>query len=195
MPVDSEDFTPQDIEMLEKKLNHLMRAYSVAEGIFPSWEAAFALLIGQLLIACLGNYASLHKILLLMPVVNPKSLFILLTVFGLVLSIFWLIMVSLNLQHANTYDTKIRACEKSLSNAYQNKKKSKEDIKTLEFGSAFIEPDERPGWKNIFLGHKKGENFKKNALPKLLTSTWLYRRLLPIVSIAIWIILIFVKDP
>lgn len=190
---DSELFTPRDIKILEKKLDRLMCAYSAAEGLFPAWEAAFALIIGQLLIACLGNYTSLQQISLLLPMVNRISLLIILMFLGLILSFFWLILVTLNLRYANILDTKIRACEEILGNAYQNKGKSKEDIKAIISGSAFIEYDDHPGLWNTVIGCKKGENFKI-ACSKMLTSTWFYRRLLPLISVIIWLTIILVRD-
>jgi hypothetical protein len=39
------------IDLLYKNLEYISSAYSLAEGAFPFWEAAFALIIGQVLMA------------------------------------------------------------------------------------------------------------------------------------------------
>lgn len=186
----------------EKRLDHLMRAYSAAESVFPAWEGAFALIIGQLLIACLGNYDTLHNKLILIhiPLLPDKvvSLFDILALFGLVLSLFWFILVTLNLQHANILDSKIKICEKILDHAYKNESIPEKiygvNINAEDFGSAFPEKNQKPGFCGLILGKKKDEP-NLQAIKKLPISTWAYRRVLPLIPLIIWIILLIFKDP
>jgi len=73
-----------DKKHIYKNLEFVSKAYSVADGAFPLWEAVFALVVGQLLIAYFSPYA--HD--------DQK---IGLAILGLILSVVWFILVSLNL--------------------------------------------------------------------------------------------------
>ncbi|VVB64126.1 Uncharacterised protein [uncultured archaeon] len=68
---------------LYKNMEFALNAYSVAEGAFPLWEAVFALIVGQIIIAYFGSH--MH--------VDQK---IGLAFLGLILSSIWFILVSLN---------------------------------------------------------------------------------------------------
>ena len=61
----------------EKNLEFMAKAYSVAEGVFPLWEAVFALIVGQIFIAYFStNVDHWQKILI--------------ALLGLILSFTWL---------------------------------------------------------------------------------------------------------
>jgi hypothetical protein len=90
-----------------KNLEFASKAYSVAEGAFPLWEAVFALIVGQILIAYFSSH--MH--------VDQK---IGLAFLGLVLSTIWFILVSLNFLNAYHINKKLlkiqdclRACDPS----------------------------------------------------------------------------------
>jgi hypothetical protein len=89
-----------DRDDLYRNLEFVSKAYSVAEGAFPLWEAVFALIEGQILIA----YFSLHM---------HTDQKIGLAILGLIISIIWFMLVSLNYlnaAHINREMLKIRDC-------------------------------------------------------------------------------------
>ncbi len=95
------------IDLLQKNLDHLSRSYSTLESIFPAWEAAFALITGQLFIAYFNNYGALgNTAISIMGYMWSTRGF--LAILGIMLSFLWFIMVSLNLQHAPMLDKNLR---------------------------------------------------------------------------------------
>lgn len=75
------------VDLLYKNLEHAFTAYSAADGVFPYWEAAFSIIIGQIFIAYYGQGMCIYQ----------KTC---LAVIGLILSLIWFVLVSLSLQNA-----------------------------------------------------------------------------------------------
>jgi hypothetical protein len=79
------------IEQIYKNLEYVSHAYFQAEGVFPFWEAAFALIVGQLFLAYFDPNAS-----------NSQQRW-LEAVIGCIITYIWFILVSLNLQYSVVY--------------------------------------------------------------------------------------------
>jgi hypothetical protein len=84
---DEERIRNRRIDLLYKNLEHVSSAYNAAEGVFPYWEAAFAIIVGQIFIAYYGQG--------ICPSQKMQLAFL-----GAILSSIWFILVSLNLQYA-----------------------------------------------------------------------------------------------
>jgi hypothetical protein len=190
------------IDLLYKNLEHASATYLSIESLFPFWESAFALIIGQLFIAYFDNGALLLR---------PWLSFL-----GSVLSIIWFLLVSLNLKNAQHMDDQIRELHKRLKNELNGQRT------TLEFFDPWVEPKEKKKWHwfgNILLGNKppKNESSIKERFQMMLyfpiqllgkeerkktvdgiinmsKSTWLLRRSLPAILTIVWMYLLF-RDP
>jgi hypothetical protein len=158
-----------DKDTLYKNLEFASKAYSVAEGTFPLWEAVFALVVGQLLVAYFSS--QVHN--------NQK---LGLAILGLILSIVWFILVSLNYLNAKFIDErmlKLRDC-----------------LKTCD---TFIWPwpdeNDKEKWTSwvVLTGQlpkQVKESKSDSQLDKesqILKSTWLYRKALPAILILVWL--------
>jgi len=168
------------IDLLYKNLGHVSNAYNAEESIFPLWESAFALIIGQLFIAFFDKGASRY----LMP----------LAFLGLTLSIFWLALVSLNLKNAQHVVGQIEDLHKSLADELHSL--------NLEFVKPWPEDEGKKNWcwlGNILLGSKPKCMVKSEAKGRttsdrpmvsrfidLSKSTWIWRRMLPVLLIISW---------
>jgi hypothetical protein len=155
-----------------KNLEFASKAYSVAEGAFPLWEAVFALIVGQILIAYFSSH--LH--------IDQK---IGLAFLGLILSIIWFFLVSLNFLNAYYITGKMEKIHECLKTC---------DASMPFISTPFIWPwpnkDEKGKWtwRVILTGQLPGQ--KQATRHELLTSTWLCRRALPGVMIVTWLLLI-----
>lgn len=186
---DTERKMDRRIDLLYKNLAHLSSAYFQAESVFPSWEAAFAIIVGQIFIAYFGQG------------VCPSQKNLLLYI-GVVLSLIWFILVSLNLQNALYMEGKIEDMHKQLD---------KELMGSCSGQLHFIKPwpESKDNWTpgNIFWGTRPKKNLKislkedtkdKNWpdrlrakyrwLKKISKTTWFYRRVLPLILCLFWIL-------
>jgi hypothetical protein len=160
------------IELLYRNLEYNSGAYIAAETAFPFWESAYALIIGQLFIAYFQSQS--HKF------IGPHMF---IALFGLILSFFWFVLVSLNLQNANHIDSMLQESHRLL----------KEELNCTPANVHFIKiypsPYEKARWSiwDIFWGNRPGN---KPDFKKMLKSTWFYRRALPFVLFIIWSILL-----
>lgn len=151
-------------EILAKNLEYVSNTYNATEQIFPIWEAAFALIVGQLLIAYFDPAAC-----------RDQQKWI--TIVGSLISLIWLILVSLNLQHALSMNKILRSLEMRLnSSAIPN-----------EFLSPW-QQNVNESWTllDIIIG-KSNEEGVVDALIKASRSTWFYRRSLPFALLVIWL--------
>ena len=82
------------IQLLYKNLEHVSHAYFQAEGVFPLWESAFALIIGQLLIAYFNPEYFYQKF-----TASDEQRFWICLV-SASMSFAWFMLVSLNLQNS-----------------------------------------------------------------------------------------------
>lgn len=159
------------IDLLYKNLEHVSAAYFTAEGVYPYWEAAFAIIIGQIFIAYYGQGSC-------------ASQQIYLAFFGVVLSLIWFLLVSLNLQYAIYIEGRARVLQNMLKNEYE-----KNGFRTLEFIEPWVK--DKLNWSvgNIFWGTVPDgeEETKSQWFATLLKSTWFYRRALPFMLLMIWI--------
>ncbi len=160
------------IDLLYKNLEHVSAAYFAAEGVYPSWEAAFALIVGQIFIAYYGQH------------VCPSQQF-LLAVFGVVLSSIWFIIVSLNLQYAIHIEREARRLQDMLDDEI----KKNGSANQLEFIRPWIW--EKKDWTlgDIFWGVRpKARHVSKGVwFAVIIKSTWFYRRVLPFFLCLFWI--------
>jgi hypothetical protein len=153
-------------DQIYRNLEYVSKAYFAVEGIYPFWESAFALIVGQIFIAYFTSQAC-----------NDQKIG--LVWLGLFLSFLWLILVSLNLQYANHIDTKmqklrdcLRRCDPPPSFIWPWREK--EDGSSL--GNTLY---------SLVIG-KKEEETTRQALANLPWSTWFYRRFLPFVLVCFW---------
>jgi hypothetical protein len=82
------------IDLLYKNLEYVSDAYNSAEQVFPFWEAAFALIVGQLIVAYFNPGICIYQ----------KRV---LAIIGIIISAIWFILVSLNFQHALSLEREI----------------------------------------------------------------------------------------
>lgn len=177
------------IDLLYRNLEYNSHVYATAESAFPFWESAYALIIGQLFIAYfeynfyllgainevldnpLGNY-SIY--------INGRAF---IAFFGLLLSVLWFILVSLNLKNANYMDLKLRESHELLRRELNC---NASNVGFIEIYPSKFEKDKWGFW-DIFWGKKPDEKLNLNWLKVNLKSTWFYRRILPFVMIIVWI--------
>jgi hypothetical protein len=155
-----------------KNLDHAYEAYFQAEGFFPLWEAAFALIVGQIFVAyfdpdiCKFQQNSLSAI-------------------GFIISLIWFLLVSLNLQNALHLAGRIKLLQNQFNkNNYLNQK------------LIYPWPDNKDTWTwdCIFWGTRPIKDLidpisekKRTWIAKNLKSTWFYRRILPLIAGLYWI--------
>jgi hypothetical protein len=165
-----EQRTNRRIDLLYKNLEHASQAYFQAEGVFPLWESAFALIIGQLLIA----YFTLDSCK------DQRSWMCLL---GAFMSFAWFMLVSLNLQNSLHVGDRMQYLQSKLANEL----KGIATIYAIEFVDPWPCEKQKANWSawNIFIGKRRDEKWKE-ALWKARKSTWLYRRLIPFILFCFW---------
>lgn len=156
--------------MLYKNLEHASHAYFQAEGVFPLWESAFALIIGQLLIAYFNPDSCKEQ----------KFWICLLSTF---MSFAWFMLVSLNLQNSLHIGNRLQYLQIKLTNEYQGI----DTISTIEFVDPWPCKKQKENWRkrDIFIGKRQDQDWIY-ALRKSLKSTWFYRRLIPFILFWFW---------
>jgi len=168
---DAETKRNRKIDMIYKNLEHVSKAYSTAEGVFPYWETVFALIIGQLFIAYFES-----------PCYDQKMW---LAILGLILSFIWFILVSLNYQNALHIGRKAEYLEDQLQTELDK------DIATplRDFVVAWPRSIDRDKWTltSIILGWPPNE---RGSFSKALKSTWFWRRSLAVTLFLAWSFLI-----
>lgn len=183
------------IDLLYKNLEHVSGVYFAVESVFPLWEATFALIIGQLFIAYFDKGAIQYQ----------KSLAFL----GFALSFFWLALVSLNLKNAQHMANQIEELHNHIADELSNC-----PTKSLKFVKPWPKI-EKKNWYwlgNILSGRNPKQKEKseskekkwKEQLAKIIDqlfdlskSSWLWRRMLPVILIISWSFLIWyaLADP
>jgi hypothetical protein len=163
-----------DKKDIYKNLEFASKAYSVAEGAFPLWEAVFALVVGQLLIA----YFSSH-------VHNDQKIG--LAILGLILSTVWFILVGLNYLNAKFIDRKmlklrdcLNACDASTTFIWPWPDKIDKEKWTLWVILTGQLPEQERRSKSDSQLDKKSQ---------ILKSIWIYRKALPSILILVWLFL------
>jgi hypothetical protein len=171
-----------DKDNLYKNLEFASEAYSVAEGAFPLWEAVFALIVGQILIA----YFSTHMH------IDQK---IGLAFLGLILSTIWFILVSLNFLNADHINKKLlkiqeclRACDPLTPFIWPWPETADKKSWTLGVIITGRLPD--IDHSQATTEKDSGQCLHKKRQDDPLKSTWIYRKALPGVMIVAWLILI-----
>lgn len=160
----------EKIELLYRNLEFISKAYYSAEGVFPFWESAYALIVGQLLIAYFQKET------------NLISNFIMVGA-GLIFSFFWYRLVSLNRQHAIYLDNTMKHLEfKLIQEYYKNE---------LTFYTE-SPPENFSSYGNKVKYFKFNTGLFAELLPKgsARKSTWYFRRILPLSLIFLWVILL-----
>lgn len=166
-----------NIDFLYKNLEHASQAYFQAENVFPLWESAFALIIGQLLIAYFNPDNCEEQ----------KFWICLLSTF---MSFAWFMLVSLNLQNSLHVEERVQYIQTKLA----NESKGMDTINAIEFIDPWPCKRQKENWSawNILIGKRKDEN-SIDALWNAWRSTWFYRRLIPFILLCFWALaLIFV---
>ena len=164
-------------------MEYVSQAYFQAEGVFPVWEAAFALIVGQLFVAYFNPNVCDYQ---------QKWL----TIIGCIISYIWFILVSLNLQNALHFEKRLRCLKKWMD--YDLSKESQsyfaECPPLFSPCASILSPwpsdDEKKSWSlwNVIVGKRENDT-PIEALSKARRSTWFYRRVLPFILLAIWILL------
>ena len=164
------------INILYKNLEHASNAYFAVESVFPFWEAAFALIVGQLIVAYFNPDISIYQQQLL-------------AFIGLVISLIWFILVSLNFQNASHMEGKIINLHQCLNDEI-NSNPFRRPLLIPHFINPWPIGDDKKKWtlRKIFLGLRVDE--KKFDRKKALKSTWFYRKVLPFILSVIWISLL-----
>lgn len=163
------------IDLLYKNLEHVSNAYFAVESVFPFWEAAFALIVGQIIVTYFNLDIHIYQQISL-------------AIVGLIVSSIWLILVSLNYQNALHMDGKIRNLHDCLDIELKGDYFSY--LSVHEFIKPWPYDEDKKKWtlRKIFLG--LGEYDETFKIGKALKSTWFYRRVLPFILTVIWILLL-----
>jgi hypothetical protein len=164
------------IDILYRNLEHVSNAYFSVESVFPIWEAAFALIVGQLIVAYFNPEISIYQQQLL-------------AFIGLIISSIWFILVSLNFQNALHMDGKIRDLHNRI-NIELEEEDYLSDLSFHDFIKPWPEDEDKKKWtvRKIFWGTE--ERIDKVWFNKTIRSTWFYRRVLPFTLSVIWILLL-----
>ena len=174
---DEEKETRRRIDLFHKNLEFVSNAYSMAEGVFPLWEAAFALIIGQLLVAYFDPNFLCH---------NQR---ILLALIGCFISYVWFVLTSLNNKNAIHMTNLMGKLIENFNSDLKGEPKISRPFP--EFISPWPTDEDKEKWTlfDIFWGKKHDETVGL-ALGKARKSTWFYRRILPFGLFIIWIYLL-----
>jgi hypothetical protein len=166
------------IDLLYKNLEHVSHAYSQAEGVFPLWESAFALIIGQLLIVYFNPEFINQKF----TEFDEQRFWICLV--GTSMSFTWFMLVSLNLQNSLHIGDRMQYLQLKLANELRGK----DTFSPIEFVDPWPCKKQKENWSawNILVGKRQDET-TINALWNARKSTWFYRRLIPLMLFWFWI--------
>jgi hypothetical protein len=162
-----------ETELIYKNLDFVSNAYYSAEGIFPFWESAYALIVGQLLIAYVQTSWT------------NEWLRALLTFSGFIFSLLWYRLVSLTRLHAKFLDHTMKRLEFKLKQKYR-----KQDSEF--YGESPIKEIYNSSLEDIiksFDEYNWGLFAELWPEKKARRSTWYMRRLLPVALCFIWIVL------
>lgn len=174
------------IDLIYKNLEYISNRYNATEQIFPLWEAAFSLIVGQLILA----YFNPEYFNLCGPQKNGSQLGLIFI--GCILTYIWFILVSLNLQHALDFDRQLKIIEDML-----RRELDENCVQSLSPFRPFITPEgdisSKGKWtrwtlEDIMIG-KRNDKGRCEALSDARRSTWLYRRALPLILFMIWVFL------
>lgn len=169
------------IDLLYKNLEHVSEAYFAVEGVFPIWESVFALIIGQLFIAYFTSDgdATYQKIGL--------------ALLGVVLSYIWFILVSLNFQNSLHIGDRVADLQNLLADELKEENHSPRFHEFIRPWPSDKQKENWTGW-NIITGKRESEDFG-DAVFKARKSTWLYRRVLPLILLIAWCVLLYKISP
>ena len=178
------DEKKQRIDMIYRNLEHASSCYFEGDSVFPLWESAFALIIGQIFIAYFDRG--------ICPIQETWLIRL-----GAILSLIWFLLVSLNLQNAYYMERSVKKLQRQLNEEI----KIDPDFQYKEFIKPWPSQEDKSKWtlSDIFWGTKpKGdceEKPKENDWFKsrikwfriIIKSTWFYRRILSLILFLFWI--------
>ena len=151
------------INLLNENLKHIMHATYSVEPAMLGWETIYALIEGQLIIAYFGN--------------NKNQLIILA---GLFFALSWVILVDMNHKHQIYRSKAIENLEAILKDYYKNA--------DLGFYKQDICAEQKLEWRLLWILPVKWIP-ESMQIRRILTSTWTYRKLAPILLILFWILI------
>jgi hypothetical protein len=150
-----------------KNLEFVSKAYSVAEGAFPLWEAVFALIVGQILV----TYFSINE--------NHYQK-IMIALLGVILSFAWLYLVGLNYLNADHINKKMLILRDILSKCSTS--------------TPFIWPwpikEDKENWNLMAIITGQLPEQPRTSIATLIKSTWVWRKILPGILLLFWVVLI-----
>jgi hypothetical protein len=150
-----------------KNLEFVSKAYSVAEGAFPLWEAVFALIVGQILV----TYFSING-------THWQKMVI--ALLGLIFSFAWLYLVGLNYLNADHINKKMLILRDLLS--------------ACSTSTPFIWPwpieKDKENWNLMAVITGRLPEQPRTSTATLMKSTWVWRKILPGILSLFWIALI-----
>ncbi len=157
--------TDNKFGLIYKNLDHLMFATFSAEPSMLGWETIYALIEGQLIIACLDKF-------------NMILVFA-----GLLFSFFWLILVDINYKH-QVYRSKAIEDMQALLKDYYKKE-------GLSFCTEDVCREQKLKWQvlGVMPINLIPEFIKNIPIRGRITSTWFYRKIVPIGLIIIWVLI------
>ena len=178
---EDKDKIEERIDALYKNLEHISNSYFSSEGIFPFWESVYALIVGQFLVAYFTSKEGMIKIILIIA--------------GIVFSIIWFFVVSIGWHYSEYRANTMKYLEWKLMKEYKK-------LNSIEYKGNLIPTCEfypqnpitdRYLCENII--DWKLKNFgslfiKLRPTRKVLTSSWYYRRWIPIILFLIWLLLL-----
>lgn len=123
------------IDLIYKNLDHLSKAYFSAEQIFPLWEAVYALIVGQLLVAFFTGHKEYREEI---------------AVAGIIFSSIWFLVIT-----SSHFHSKDRT----------NKMEDLEDILEIEYNKIRFKLPGNSNFKfyKIKLNEHKSRNFSKTS--------------------------------
>jgi hypothetical protein len=156
-----------DKDDIYKNLEFASKAYSVAEGAFPLWEAVFALIVGQILV----TYFSINE---------NHSQKIVIALLGLILSFSWLYLVGLNYLNAD--------------HIAKNMLILRDLFSACTTSTPFIWPwpieKDKEKWNLMAVITGRLPEQPRTSTATLMKSTWIWRKILPGILLLFWIALI-----
>lgn len=150
-----------------ENLKFACKAYSVAEGVFPVWEAVFALIVGQLIIAYFSSDLNHWQKIII-------------ALLGLVLSFSWLLLVGLNYLNADHISNKMRNL--------------RDGLQTNEITTEFVWPwpegdTDKKNWSLCAIITGRLSDSSSESKATLYRSTWFWRKVPPGILSLSWIAL------
>jgi len=155
-----------DKEDIYKNLEFASKAYSIAEGAFPLWEAVFALIVAQIFV----TYFNINE---------DHSQKIVVALLGFIFSFAWLYLVGLNYLNAAHINKKMHQLRDILS--------------ACNTSTPFIWPwpteEDKKTWniKTVITGRLPERPQASTATP--MKSTWFLRKILPGFLSIVWVAL------